>query len=186
MHKNLPEEMNHLRKYLEWMEYNFLNRSSKATQRSQSDLKSLSDDLEYLAKLEQVVEGNDAEGQLIVRVAKDLPRILNGEVDALNLLFDDALICEYYRYSQRYTSAFPKVLRWLDAFAHKHPDLKILEIGGGLVVQLSSLSTLLHNTGRRVRHPGSRSMFLQISLRVSLRTPKLGSVFVVIGWYFRH
>lgn len=131
LHEVSYKELKHLRKYLGWMEYQLSNESSTIAQWSPSDLTKLADDADYVARLQRTVEANDAEGKLIVRVARNLTSILKGEVDALSLLFNDDLMYEYYHYSHGSTSPIRKALRWVDAFAHKHPDIKVLEIGAG-------------------------------------------------------
>lgn len=73
----------------------------------------------------------DAEGKLIVRVARNLASILQGEVDALDLFFHDNLMNEYYDHVQQTNYAFRKLCLYVDALAHKSPDIKILEIGAG-------------------------------------------------------
>ena len=128
LHKIPLKEIPHLRKYLDWTHDQLSNKSSMVIP---ANLSKLANDSEYVAKLQETVERNDAEGRLIVRVARNLTRVLNGEVDALNLLFVDDLMDKFYRYNHQSTSAMPKLLNWVDAFAYKRPDIKILEIGGG-------------------------------------------------------
>lgn len=51
---------------------------------------------ETVEALCQRIEHADVEGRLLVRVAKNLPLILAGEIDPLNLLFTDDILSDFY------------------------------------------------------------------------------------------
>ncbi|KAL8803996.1 MAG: hypothetical protein Q9200_006002 [Gallowayella weberi] len=120
IHKRSP----HLGLYLDWM-HNLI-RSSDLCSEAHPYLKSPSFDT-----LERQVENNDPAGQLIVRVTRNLQKILEGKVDALGLLFEDSLTNEYYRFFNEIATGFRDLGLYIDLTAHKRPNLNILEIGAG-------------------------------------------------------
>jgi SAM-dependent methyltransferase len=141
--QTLDEDKPYLRKYVEWAAHymSALDISTTAT----SGWARLADEKERLKELHHRVEIKDAEGKLIVRIAKNLLSVLRGEVDALDLLFHDDLMDQYYGYIQRTNFAFRKICRYIDALAHKSPDIKILEIGAGTGGATEDiLQTLVH------------------------------------------
>ncbi|KAL9029564.1 MAG: hypothetical protein Q9196_002212 [Gyalolechia fulgens] len=82
-------------------------------------------------QLQSQVENNDPAGQLIVRVTRNLRKILEGEIDPLQLLFEDSLTNEYYRHFNEIAGGFRNLGLYMDLLAHKRPNLNILELGAG-------------------------------------------------------
>lgn len=120
IHKRSP----HLGRYLDWM--NNLVLSSDSSSEAYPFIEGSSFDT-----LERQVENNDPAGQLMVRVTRNLQKILEGEVDALGLLFEDSLTNEYYRFFNEIATGFRDLGLYIDLRAHKCPTLNILEIGAG-------------------------------------------------------
>ena len=127
--ESLEKHKPHLRKYAEWAA-RYMS-SYRTNNLAYSKWTHLSDDKDFLDQLHHKVERNDAEGKLMVRVARNLTAILRGELDTLDLLFHDNAMSDYYSYVQETNYAFQKVCRYVDALAHKSPGLKVLEIGAG-------------------------------------------------------
>jgi hypothetical protein len=121
----LPKDKPHLRKYLRWAEHVLRRGLSKPQQ--------LEDDMSppRLEKLRETVANNDPHGKLMVKVTKELKRIMTGEVEALEVIFQDALINDFYASLYRISSALDDVLRYVELVAHKISNLRILEIGAG-------------------------------------------------------
>lgn len=91
--------------------------------------------------------------QLQLESIEKLLKVLEGKVDALDLLFAGELATEYYKETKDSYECLKMTEPYLDALAHKHPSLKILEIGAGTGSStVSVLETLLqdgeHETGR--------------------------------------
>lgn len=122
----------HIQKYVDWMRYrvarplnNYIFPSAPVSWTGSMT------DVEDVEALYSAVENCDAEGKILVRIARNLEQILRGKVDALELLFKDDVIDEYYRAAQDGVMIFTKTMRYIDTMAHKNPGLKILEIGAG-------------------------------------------------------
>ncbi len=100
-----------------------------------------------LEGLYEAVEKSGPEGQLSVRVARNLLGILRGEVEVLELLFHDNLMDEYYKALHHDNYPFRQLSSFVDALAHKQPNLRVLEIGAGTGGMTESmLDVLMHGT----------------------------------------
>ncbi|KAH6683357.1 fatty acid synthase S-acetyltransferase [Halenospora varia] len=122
----------HIQRYLEWMKYRVGRPADDYLISSVPTLwqGAVIND-EELEALYSAVEACDAEGQILVRIARKLQGILEGKVDALELLFKDDIINDYYRTAQDGVLIFTKTTRYVDIMAHKNPALRVLEIGAG-------------------------------------------------------
>jgi acyl transferase domain-containing protein len=111
--ENLPL---HLQEYVKWMKV----QDSKHTDRSLDSIESMCQRLEHI----------DVEARLLVRVARNLPSILAGEMDPLTLLFTDEILSDFYsnHSSQKLLSRAAGEIRLL---AHKYPAMNVLEVGAG-------------------------------------------------------
>lgn len=121
----------HLQRYMSWMDHQLVQTGPENAEAYKTELRCLINDEARLTKLYRKTENSDAEGELIVRVARSLLKVISGEIDALELLFTDNLMNDYYEYGHQKSKAFRDILPYVDAWAHKQPDLKILEIGAG-------------------------------------------------------
>ena len=99
--------------------------------------------------LESQVGKNDPAGQLIVRVTQNLQKILEGEVDARGLLFQDSLTSNYYRSFNVMCTGFRDMGLYIDLSAHKHPNLNILEIGAGTGSATRDILSILTQGGTK-------------------------------------
>lgn len=114
---NINELPIHLQEYVEWLQI-----------KTRSHTMSSSESLESLC---QRLEGIDIESRLLVRVARNLPAILKGEVDALNLLFSDDILSDFYSNFHSNQQLLARAADEVDILAHKNPTMRVLEIGAG-------------------------------------------------------
>lgn len=122
----------HLKKYFDWMKHQLSCNHTHDLSTPEEEWKARAREPDYRHNLFDKVQGYDAEGNVIVSVANNLLDVLSGKVDGLGLLFgENSLMEQYYRYAHSSTSAFSKVQRYVDALAHKNPELRVLEIGAG-------------------------------------------------------
>ncbi|KAK7186534.1 polyketide synthase [Paraphaeosphaeria sporulosa] len=71
-------------------------------------------------------------GKLYVAVGRSLGRILTGELNPLAVIFqDEELMQEFYDEMIYESRPLRSMQAFVDLLAHKNPDLKVLEIGGG-------------------------------------------------------
>ena len=85
-------------------------------------------DESYVQKLIGSVEAFSPEARLYTELGKNLPGMLKGRIDPLDLLFSGNLAAEYYEDAIK---SLKKIETFVDALAHKYPGLKVLEIGAG-------------------------------------------------------
>ncbi|KUJ19541.1 reducing type I polyketide synthase [Mollisia scopiformis] len=83
------------------------------------------------------------QGRLFEKVGKALSQILLGDVDPLQVLFEDEqLVANFYQEVNEHTQIFAMFSRFLDSLLHKNPGMKILEIGAGT----GGTTGILHQT----------------------------------------
>ena len=121
----------HIRKYHEWMKHRCSTHSAILSDLDAGTLNGKIGDDDRLERLLKVLENQDVEGKLIVRVARNLKHVLTGKLDALELLFGDSLLQEYYRDAHDAPYVLNRVKTCVDAMAHQNPGMKVLEIGAG-------------------------------------------------------
>lgn len=90
----------------------------------------LTNDVDY-EQLVNRLEDTNARGKFFAVLARNLHDILTGQKNALEIMFQTPLVKEYYRELYKSTNGLSKVLGYLDLYAHKNPDINILEIGAG-------------------------------------------------------
>ncbi|TGO27881.1 hypothetical protein BPAE_0035g00240 [Botrytis paeoniae] len=95
-----------LKKYLDWAQH-YLD-----TNENQLDL-SLYDESIFHTLCDQI-ESNDPEGELLVRVVKNLKCVFEGKMQALEVLFRDNLTTSYYQFANQMTPAFSQGMVYLD------------------------------------------------------------------------
>lgn len=121
----------HIRKYHEWMKHRCRTHSALDPDLDAGALNGKAGDGDGLEGLLGLLENHDVEGKLIARVARNLKRVLTGKLDALELLFGDGLLQEYYRDAHDAPYVLNRVKTCVDAMAHQNPGMKVLEIGAG-------------------------------------------------------
>ncbi|KAF2469062.1 reducing type I polyketide synthase [Lindgomyces ingoldianus] len=85
-----------------------------------------------LEKLTESVESHSSRGMVNATVGRNLKGILLGQVDPLQLLFqDDNFLLEFYEELNTAGKAFDMLNAYIDLLVHKDSGLKFLEIGAG-------------------------------------------------------
>ena len=135
----------HLNKYVEWMRYQMERYSDGMIPHALPEWPAMAKDEAYVDKIIQEIAGS-AEGRLALRVGPNLSAILRGDADPLELLFQDDLLPDLYRFGMGADIGYEKIQRYVDAMAHKNPNLKVLEIGAGTgATTIPILETLSHH-----------------------------------------
>ena len=135
-----------LQRYTGWMERHISDFLSKQTINSQLE----NADSAVKAELDSrypILAAGGAVARTISRVAQNLPDIMNGHVNALELLFQDNLMNKYYSETSDFNSSFMRLLKYIELCAHKNPTLKVLEIGAGTGGATTGILRALSNTG---------------------------------------
>ena len=120
----------HLLRYTDWLKHHCDQCDARSIlEKSEEGRELLQNSLHREAILTRLHDSGP-EGRLFVTVGRELVRILHGEVDALDLLFNQRLVQDYYS-SIAFAANYAKVATYVDLLAHKNSDLRILEIGAG-------------------------------------------------------
>ena len=74
---------------------------------------------------------NTVNGQMVVRLGKQLVQILRQQVAPLELMLEGQLLHQYYQRALRIDRSYAQVSQLIQLFKHKIPQANVLEIGGG-------------------------------------------------------
>ena len=130
--QNWEEKMKpHHKKYVAWMHHQFERHERGELLHAKTDWNKAAEDDQFVAELEHRMKTASPESTLSVAVGSVLPQILSGEIDPLQILFNDQLAENVYRYGAGAVINYVKMTGYLDILAHKNPDMKILEVGAG-------------------------------------------------------
>jgi NADPH:quinone reductase-like Zn-dependent oxidoreductase/SAM-dependent methyltransferase len=120
------------RQYFDWIKYQLSKYDAGLVAHAKVEWRAFASDDKYIARMERkLLEEGSAEGKLVVNVGRQLPDILAGEVDALELLFKDKLVENVYRSGVGAELGYDRMISYIDAMAHKNPAMRVLEIGAG-------------------------------------------------------
>ena len=125
---SLVEIKPHFNRYVRWMKRQSHRYIQGEMIHWQPNWPNLRCDDSYVQKLISSVEAFSPEARLYTELGQNLLGILEGRIDALDLLFSGNLAAEYYKDTIK---SLKKIEPYVDALAHKYPALKVLEIGAG-------------------------------------------------------
>lgn len=108
----------HLSKFLKW------SKCLVAKCRATSD---------YTAECDLIAEvnGYNAAGKLLCSVGRQLPAVLRGDVDPLNIMLEDGLLWRNYEEDTATVRGSRGLAKYIRCLADVYPDMNILEIGAG-------------------------------------------------------
>lgn len=130
-----PESKSHLHRYIQWMKHQkcrFDAGDLPHLHHSDPKWTLLMEDMEYREALCDRLESSSAQGTLFIKLGRNLPKLLSGELDPLSFMFQDDCIPNHYREVNDDVFCFEPFARYLEAISHKNPALKVLEIGAGI------------------------------------------------------
>ncbi len=123
----------HLRQYTRWLRHqNDRFQCGKLPYRASDHpkWKAILEDPQYWGVLCNAIEVT-GQGKFFVKIGRNLLKMLQGDVDPLNFMFQDDSVSEFYREVNREVICYEPLNRYLDLMCHKTPARKILEIGAG-------------------------------------------------------
>lgn len=127
---NLPETYKvpkpYLQRYVDWMKHKLSVTEDNFDRYRAAKECAEANPLEF----HEMVRNADIEGFVITKIADNMPKILSGAVDPLQLLFDDDSLQQ--RYNRDWAMGPQTELKnYIQALCHKTPGLRILEVGAG-------------------------------------------------------
>ncbi len=144
----------HHQKYISWMKHQLQRYESGDIIHARPEWKQLAQDQTFVNDLIARLRDSGHDGKLLVTVGENLPGILSGATNALEVLFEDKLVENIYRHGLGAEIGYEKMNTYIDTFAHKNPDMNILEIGAGTGgATLPVLKTLTHHGEQEVGAP---------------------------------
>ncbi|KAF7899503.1 hypothetical protein EAF00_003839 [Botryotinia globosa] len=136
-------------KYLQWMQYERTKLCRSDMCNGAVNVREHIDDNAFYENLLNRLRHTNARGKLYAILATNLYDILTGEIDVLEVMFAEPLVKDYYRELYKSTNGLYKTLTYLDTLVHKHPNMKILEIGAGTGGMTNYLLDILAQNGAR-------------------------------------
>ncbi|RKL31435.1 Asperfuranone polyketide synthase afoG [Fusarium proliferatum] len=120
------------KKYIAWIRHQLEKYDAGLIPHAMPEWRERAADDEYISQMEtKLLKEGSAEGKLVVNVGRELPNILAGKSDALELLFKDKLVENVYRSGVGAEIVYDRMVAYIDALAHKNPALRVLEVGAG-------------------------------------------------------
>lgn len=119
------------------------------TQDTQIDAKLLQLSQSERSDLLHEVECTSAEGHMVCRIGQNLVDILRGTISFKELIAD-GILRNYYEGSMRIEYSYTQVAHIVEAFAHKKPRARILEVGAGSGANAEVVLTALSKGDNRL------------------------------------
>lgn len=138
----------HLESYVEWMRYQRqrLSGNDPESLTLRTNVEQLLKDPEARDHLNHAVEHAPGDGFFFMKIGYNILQMLRGEIDPLNLIFQDGLADRYYQEMlDNDHHAYP-ASEIIDLMSFKNPSMKILEVGAGTGGQtMRFLKTMGHD-----------------------------------------
>ena len=112
----------HIQNYIKWIDYQLKKVKCADLELQQAQTSDV---------LTVRTRNQGAMGKLFVEVGNSIPGIIRGEVDAVQLFFENDMLKNYYEEESTSSNCFPKLQQYLNILAHKNPGMKVLEVGAG-------------------------------------------------------
>jgi hypothetical protein len=120
----------YLQSYFCWIEHQLELFDAGILPHAQPEWGCLLHDSKDQEQIERIEKAN-AQGALYVKVGRSLTKVLSGEMDPLEIFFEDDSVKEFYQDVNERASCYRSLGKYLDCLAHKNPGMKIPEIGAG-------------------------------------------------------
>ncbi|ODH53443.1 hypothetical protein GX48_00273 [Paracoccidioides brasiliensis] len=123
----------HFQKYYEWMHRIANDVTANSVAHAPHDLwKKYAEDPSLKEELYTEVTKLNLDGQLMIRLGRQIPAIMRGEVDPLYLMFgQDDIMTSYYEEVLHEGDATENLDAYLSLLGENYSDLEILEVGAG-------------------------------------------------------
>ena len=179
---NLPAP--HFKHLVRWMRHRYTAmESGKLDYQNGADWLNMSVEDEEKA-IAMYNETYPQDGRLVCAIGQNLPAILRGTIQPLEIMLQNDMLTNLYAESHLLRSGLSMFEEWFDLQGHKYPDMKVLEVGVGTgSVTLPILQVLGGSGGSTPRFgsycitdisPGlvekARSLFKSWQARIDFKT----------------
>ncbi|KAI1772031.1 putative polyketide synthase [Hypoxylon cercidicola] len=127
---DVPPKPPHLRKQLGWIKSQLRSAKEQTPPGLPANWTDYADDWEF-QKMSLSLARTGRLGEIYIQFGNQIPDVLRGTKDALEILSEGHTLRDYYDEFNRNSHFFAPLSRYLDAMAHKNPGMKILEVGAG-------------------------------------------------------
>ncbi|KAF7159056.1 hypothetical protein CNMCM5623_004289 [Aspergillus felis] len=121
----------HMARYLKWMVDQQTALESGHSPFSSEAWRNRMKDESFVNDVHAKLERTNKRGLLVSTVCRNLLKFLKGEIDPIVCLFEGNILDESYYEMVHSLPRVHQFARYLDALAHKNPQMKILEVGAG-------------------------------------------------------
>lgn len=128
----------------------WLNKLKKALRENQASKMSSAERRERIQQILDFLTDEVPEAALLVRLNENLPGILQGKMDPLEVIKSSSLLDTVYEDGFTLKAITPQLQQVVKLIAHKEPRLRILEFGATTCGMTASVMTALQG---RSRHP---------------------------------
>lgn len=119
----------HWKKFHVWMQEQLA--LARADQLGPDSSRWLRDDADLHLHTRTRAAAGSVNGEMLARLGPQLPAMLRGEVEPLELMVEGRLLSRYYGEALKWQRANAQASELIRLVAHKNPRSRILEIGGG-------------------------------------------------------
>ncbi|KAI0138627.1 putative polyketide synthase [Hypoxylon sp. NC0597] len=142
----IPATKPHLQKQFAWMQRQVSSAKGQLLSDIQPDWAEYTTDSSFKC-LKSYLKAHGGLGEIFVNLDDHITHILQGTVDISQVFDRDNMIEEYYRLVSGDRKLNYPLSRYIDALAHKNPDMRILQTGSGIVpITKSLVQTLTSQT----------------------------------------
>ena len=144
---NLPSP--HLKHLLSWMRDRYAEmKSGKLDYQNGANWHEMTTEDEERA-ITEYTERYPKDGLLVAAIGRNLPAIFSGTAQPLEVMLKDDMLATIYAWSPSLRSGLFMFKDWFSLQGHKHPEMRILEVGAGTgSVTLPILQSLGGSGGR--------------------------------------
>lgn len=137
----------HTQAYLDWMRHRIQLLESGQSPFASPEWRARLDDSDYIRRVEAQIADTNKQGLFYTTVGRDHAKLLTGEMDALNLLFEGDLVKDHYYEIEETAPCMARLRAFLDVLVHKNPGAKFLELGAGTGAMTHQLMKTLTTHG---------------------------------------
>ncbi|KAL9103462.1 MAG: hypothetical protein Q9163_001490 [Psora crenata] len=150
---NLPAP--HFRHFVQWMRDKYREmESGKLDYQDGADWAHMSVEEEEKI-IATYIEKYPEDGLLVTAIGRNLPAILRGTVEPLQIMLQNDMLTTIYARSPSLRSGLTMFKEWFDLQGHKYPDMKVLEVGAGTGSVTLPILHVLGGSGGRTPRFGS-------------------------------
>ena len=129
--EDVKQPVSYLQHYTTWMQQQLQQFNGRSLAHIRPGWDRFSDDPACVDSLSERLESTNKQGALYVKVGRNLTKILSGEVNPFEILFGDIPTKGFNEDLNEGAQCFDRLSVYLDAYTHKNPAAKVLEVGAG-------------------------------------------------------